>query len=429
MNVKFYFGLQAKYDALVEKNPLALYFIEDTQRLYKGDILLATGADATSMTSGLMSMSDKIKLDELLARPELTLKPVDNTIIVVDNEGVKSIGVAISKEEGNLIAVKDDGIFVKVDPVFIEDVVGLANRLDAIEKAAIGGIHYRGSVDTVEDLPTDALQGDLYEVRQDNSEWCFNGEEWFKYGNTNGFTPVAGDGISIVDSTIAVKIAPESHGLVAVNGELALVLATKDNDGAMSKEDKAFIASIPEVYVAKKYEISSKPEGTLVSYGEDEIRVMVPADAQWIKQNVGATGNANMYYMGFKAYAPDGAVGFKEGDRGVIVDEMFDFNGDFAGTDEYGRNYSICWLALASYDEKTNTWSYFGKNSSADKYIGWTYCVEWYDENNVIIESDSIRINLSNEDCHNVSVPYYMSNYVTLEQLEGLQDGYSWGEL
>ncbi len=187
-------------------------------------------------------------------------------------------------------------------------------------------------------------------------------------------------------------------------------------------------AEIEAKYLLKKYEITNVPEGTLVDYRDKEIRVMCPADAEWVKQQVGATGNANMYYMGFKAYAPEGAVSFKEGDRGVIVDEMFTFDDDFAGTDEFGRNYSICWLALASYDTASDTWSYFGKNSSAEKYIGWTYVVEWYDANGVIIASDMVRINLSNEECHYVIEPYYMAQvtanvkkYVD-EQIEEIVD-------
>lgn len=165
-------------------------------------------------------------------------------------------------------------------------------------------------------------------------------------------------------------------------------------------------------YEKIKFEIVSKPEGTLVNYSDKEIRVMCPADTKWVKQNVGATGDANMYYMGFRAYAPEGAVSFKEGDRGVIVDEMFTFDGDFAGTDEFGRNYSICWLALASYNETADEWTYFGKTSSVNKYIGWTYVVEWYDTEGVVIASDSVRINLSNEDCHFVNEPYYMNNAI-----------------
>lgn len=196
----------------------------------------------------------------------------------------------------------------------------------------------------------------------------------------------------------------------------------------------------PDVYLSKvqaaaefehvKYEISNTPVGTLVDYGEKEIRIMVPTDAKFEQQTVGSTGNANMYYMSFKAYAPAGAVSFKEGDRGVIVDEMFTFDDDFAGVDAYGRKYSICWLALASYDATSDTWNYYGTNSNVNKYIGWTYCVEWYDANGVKIDSDMIRINLSNESCHNVIEPYYMAGVVkevsfngtTFETVDGKVD-------
>ena len=145
-----------------------------------------------------------------------------------------------------------------------------------------------------------------------------------------------------------------------------------------------------------------------MNYGEKEIRVMCPKDTQWKQQEVGSEGNKNYYYMGFKAYAPKDAVSFKEGDQGVIIDEMFDFNDDFAGTDEYGRNFSICWFALASYNESADTWTYFGSSSSFKKYNGWTYVVEWYDAKGVKIASDRIRINLSNEECHDEIEPYYM---------------------
>ena len=159
-----------------------------------------------------------------------------------------------------------------------------------------------------------------------------------------------------------------------------------------------------------KYEISSKPLGSQVKYFDKEIRVLCPKNTAWIPQTVGPTGNSNMYYMGFKAYAPVGAVGFKEGDQGIIKDEMFDFKGDFAGTDGYGRNYSICWLALASYNSETQTWNYFGEKSTKEKYIGWTYVVEWYDVNGNIIESDSIKINLANEECYYNTEPYYVGS-------------------
>lgn len=167
-----------------------------------------------------------------------------------------------------------------------------------------------------------------------------------------------------------------------------------------------------EAYLAKRYEVTSKPDGTLVNYRDKEIRVMCPADTKWEKQNVGPTGNANMYYMGFKAYAPDNAVSFKEDDLATIEDQtMYYFeDNSFAGVDELGRKYSITWLPLASYDEATDTWNYFGAVSTKEQYIGWYYSVEWYDENGIIIASDCIRVNLSNEDCHSSIEPYYVAS-------------------
>jgi hypothetical protein len=427
-NVRFYFGTQAKYNALQERNPLALYFIEDTQRLYKGNILLAVGTDATSMASGLMSSEDKVKLDTLVTNGNLTA--VDNSIIISTTDGGKSIGVQVSKTEGNLIKVKDDGLFANIETLPLEKVLGLVDRLDAIEKAAVGGIRYKGNVPTVNDLPNDAVCGDLYEVLEDNSEWCFNGEEWFRYGNSTVFTPVAGDGIEIVDSTFSVKIAEEHHGLVMVDGAMALALATVDNDGAMSKEDKAFIGSIPEVYVAKKYEITAVPIGTLVNYGEKEIRIMCPSDAVWTKQAVGTGGDPNCYYATFKTYAPnDEAVGYIEHLNGQVDSEILT---NFS-VDEHGRRYQPTWLSMAKYDEATGVWSYYGKNSSEGKYVGWDYQIDWFNADGVMIASDSIRINLSNEDCHNTTVPYYMNNYATIEHVEEaiskIENSYSWSEM
>ena len=83
-NVKFFFtDDKSKYDSLVQKDSLALYFIEDTKTgykaLYKGNNLIAVGSDATSTVAGLMSVDDKKKLDtidisELVTKSELESK-------------------------------------------------------------------------------------------------------------------------------------------------------------------------------------------------------------------------------------------------------------------------------------------------------------------------------------------------------------------
>ena len=471
-NVKFYFGTQAKYDALIEKNGMALYFIEDTNRLYKGSVLIASGSTATSMASGLMSSEDKIKLDEIVAGGGLNkLAPVDGTIVISDKvDGGKYIGVAISNKDGNALVATENGLFVPKpekasvpeytiekqevaedgfitsyklkrtvdgESVYVGDAINIAKDMvlqgATLETVTEAGIPYDG-----------AVVGDPYIDMVFN-----NAEQSHIYIPVKGLvdTYIAGEGIEIIDGKISVKIADNSHGLTAVNGSMTMLLATAEQDGAMSKKDKAFIDAIPTTYATierinetvqnVKYNISAIPEGTLVNYGEREIRIMCPSDAKWTKQEVGSGGNQNMYYMTFTSYAPANAVTFKEGDRGVLVDEILNFE-TTAGTgiDKYGRKYKNHWFALATYDKNNDTWTYFGKNSSTEKYIGWDYIVEWYDANGIRIGCDTIRINLTNENCHNEMVPYYMSKYATNEQITVLEEAvcemnesFTWGEM
>ncbi len=460
-NVKFIaVKLQATYDALATKDSLALYWIQDSQRIYHGEKLMGVGLEATSEFAGLMSPEDRAVLESLKSGniSGLTgLTAVDGSMNIIDTgDGGKAIGVAIAPDEGNALVAVAGGLFVPQVSVPEYAIEKQAEADDGyavsykLKKTVGDVVSYVG--DTINVARDMVLQSATLERVTENDvpyEGAVVGDPYIKMvfndANTSNLyipvkglvdTFVAGDGIEIVDNKIAVKIAEESHGLVAVNGALSLNLATRNSDGAMSMMDKRTIDSIPSVYVARKYDISGTPEGTLVDYRDKEIRIMCPANATFIHQNVGANGNANMYYMTFKAYAPENAVSFKEGDKGVIIDEMLTFDDPAAGVDEFGRKYSVCWLALASYDPTYETWTYFGKTSSESKYVGWDYVVEWYDENGVRVGADSIRINLSNEDCHNNIKPYYAAEFVTTEQFEALEeaisnieDSYVWGEL
>ena len=130
---------------------------------------------------------------------------------------------------------------------------------------------------------------------------------------------------------------------------------------------------------------------------------MCPADTEWKLQQSGENADANMYYIGFKAYAPNAdVVGFKEDLAEVIGDNtLYSFEGnEFAGTDEFGRKYSVVWLPVARYDAEADAWTYYGAQSSTEKYIGWYYSVEWYDAEGRKVAADTVRISLSNEACH-----------------------------
>lgn len=125
-NVLFYFGTQAKYDALAEYNDLALYFITDTQRLYRGSKLYAVGTEASAAASGLLSAEGYQKLQALIAGGSTSvLTPSDSTIKIADGK----IGVQVSGNEGNLLEVRDDGLFVVLDTIPVEKVTGLENKL------------------------------------------------------------------------------------------------------------------------------------------------------------------------------------------------------------------------------------------------------------------------------------------------------------
>ena len=460
MNVKFFsVKLKATFDELAVKDSLALYWIAETSELYKGDQLFGIGAEATENAAGLLSAEDYIQLKKLIAAgPASALTPMDDTVSIVDNK----IGVQVSEHKGNIVEVKDDGLFVQAPekvtvPEYLIEKQEVAEDGYAtsykLKKIVDGEVTYVGdtiniakdmvlqsaTLETVTEanVPYDgAVVGDPY------IDMAFNdAAKSHIYIPVSGLvdTYTAGEGVEIVGGKISVKIADESNGLTTVDGALGINLATATSAGALSNVDKAFIDSIPDAYAtierAKKtteqikYNISNVPEGTLVNYGEREIRIMCPVDAKFVKQTVGEGGNANMYYMTFTTYAPDGAVTFKEGDRGVIIDEVLDFeNTAGTGVDQYGRKYKNHWFALAMYDEASDTWTYYGKNSSAEKYIGWDYVVEWYNANGVKIGADQIRINLSNEGCHNEIKPYYMNGYVTSTELAALQESFTWIE-
>ena len=66
--VLFKWGTQAQYDALVESGGIlenAIYYLYDSHRMYRGDVLFSIGQEATQEALGLMTAEDKIKLDSL----------------------------------------------------------------------------------------------------------------------------------------------------------------------------------------------------------------------------------------------------------------------------------------------------------------------------------------------------------------------------
>lgn len=210
----------------------------------------------------------------------------------------------------------------------------------------------------------------------------------------------------IWDGTKCIPLS-KSTDLSGLEAEIATKADAKEINTKFGEIETALddVANASHTHEKIKCEFTNVPIGTLVDYRENEIRVMCPADAVFTKQSVGAGGNPNNYYATFKTYAPnDDVVGYIEHLGSQVDSEVL----TDLKTDEYGRKYQPTWLGIASYDESTDTWTYLGENSSKDKYIGWDYQIDWYNADGVMIASDSIRINLSNENCHSSIEPYYV---------------------
>lgn len=268
-----------------------------------------------------------------------------------------------------------------------------ANKADVYTKAEVDGLvssvyRFRGTVNNYSDLPSSGMRlGDVYNIK--NADF------------THGIMP--GDNVAWAE-TGWDKLA----GAVDLSNYVSLeALNTLKEEIAATYLTQEYFEDVAKT---EGYKVVSLPKGSLIGRYDKEIRVMCPKDTAW-KVQTGNNGNPNTYYFGVKIYAPNkNIVSFKEDFGDIIMDNtMYYFeNNDFAGIEPNGRKYSIIWLAAAYCDDEGN-WTYYGANSTKERYIGWSYHVEWYDANGVKVGSDMMRINLSNEDCHDSIEPYYVT--------------------
>lgn len=151
-NVIFKVGAKSDYNALQQKDTHTLYWLTDAKEIRKGEDLYAVGREATSEAAGLMSAADKAKLDGISGTgASAGLTPVDATIILGDGEdGFKTIQVGVSQDEGNLLEVRSDGLFVAVDQESVEQAASQA-AADAVNEFA-EKISDDGTVNTFKEL-------------------------------------------------------------------------------------------------------------------------------------------------------------------------------------------------------------------------------------------------------------------------------------
>ena len=187
---------------------------------------------------------------------------------------------------------------------------------------------------------------------------------------------------------------------------LETAISSKADASEVEALEEKINAEFKKNAASQMYEIAQAPEGTLVDYFDKEIRIMIPGGTDFANFKNNIFGMENMRYIEGRVYAPEGAVRHKSNFGGAIEEGTVEAFADCV--DEYGRIYIVTTLPVAQYDETSGVWTYFGANSTTKHYIGWNYTIEWFDENDVVIASDSVKINLSNEDCHYAVEPYYV---------------------
>lgn len=404
-------GLEARW---AEVNPILAQgepgFVLDLNRLKIGDGVTAWNDLPYLDSEQLLADNETIIIENNIIKLKGFIEAQAGAQLIKDANGelawklpstdtIDGLTTAITQLQTEMLETQGDvellkGIVVTSDDNLIDRVTGLEHKvndtgigtIDALIDSKINDfaakITDNGTVDTIKELidyvaehgpEVDDMISDITELQ------LLVGED-------------------TVENQIAGAIAANNQAINAIN-------------------DEKFISKVEgqDRFFQKKYEVLDTPEGTLIDYRDNEIRIMCPAGTEFKKQSVGIGGDANTYYITFKTFAPDEAVGYKEhlgneSDAEILTDLK---------TDMYGRKYQPTWLGVAKYDEASDTWSYYGKNSSTKTYIGWDYGIDWYNASGVIVASDKIRINLSNENCHNTIEPYYMANTIKSVAING----------
>lgn len=267
-NVIFKQGTRAQYDAIATKDASTLYWLTDTQELFKGDVLYGKGAEATALASGLMSAADKAKLDALSAGGAAGLTAVDASVVLASGENGTTIGVQVSKETGNALELKADGLFVSpatasgsVEFTIEEQTTATDGSVKTYKLKRTEGDNSTYVGDAIE-IPKDkVLKGGTFEI-VDTADAPYTGAEvgdpyvdlvLEDADNTHIYIPMkglvdtvaAGDGIAVTNNTVSIKLdAANANGLVVGAGGLSMAVATATSAGAMSAEDKGNLDSV-----------------------------------------------------------------------------------------------------------------------------------------------------------------------------------------
>ena len=380
--VLFKFGTQAQYDALLEKDSSTLYWIGDTQRLYKGDVIFAVGKDATIASSGLLSADDKAKLDALAVGSITNIEALDNSIIVETESSSRKLKVNVSLSEENLIKVGEDGVKVVVADIIskiaFKTPYNSENNKIITEKdiaGLVGAMHFRGVFNSLEDV-ANPVAGDVVIIGK--KEYVYGGDPavWSELGDEGIYLTIAS-----AEETYEKKVDAQ-----AKYDELKRFIDGIDQKGIAWGKKNANTT---------KFEIIKAVDGFLTDDGQNDLRLYIPKGSTYELQNVGAGGNSNYFYATVRAWAPSADItSCRKGDP-AYYDRDFGEQEAVYTDAESGRVYADFWIPIARTDDNGATWVEYGDLSVGNKIIGWNWMIEWYVGDKLLC-TGSTRLSLVN---------------------------------
>lgn len=226
-NVKFVRTTKEKWLNRDTYDNNALYFCIDTQELYVGDKIF---------TDGIRVIPSRNDLPECPSAPDGVLYYIKDTKngYVISPSRDSWIQV-IYAPAADAYTVPEEDIYTTVATVgAVRDIEAkIYERIDNID-SGIGNL-----------IPVD---GTISIVNAEDGNKSIS----VAIAPIEGNILTAVEGGLFVPST-SVKIAEESHGLVAVNGEMLINLATTTSDGAMSKEDKKVLEELKALDISNTY--------------------------------------------------------------------------------------------------------------------------------------------------------------------------------
>lgn len=324
--VKFFaVDLKSTFEALTIKDEFALYWIIETQELYKGNILFGVGKEATANTSGLMSAEDKRKLD--------TFAGIEG--------GIRFLGVSSTNPEEGVITIDGEVVTVAAGEIVI-------------------------------------------------------------YGTKEYICDKSGSFVELGDESIYLTVARAEVEFLKKADAQAIYQSKEEAEKEHKQlEEIINLINVKDVFWGKdeangtKYEVVSAVDGFLTDDSQNDLRVFIPKDSKYEKQNVGTTGDASKFYMTVRAWSPRGDVtACRKGD-------YTNYDRDFAEMEKIsidaksGRPYVDFWLPIAYTEDDGATWKEYADLSTDTKYIGFTWLVEWY-VGDKLVASGSKKITLVN---------------------------------